>query len=113
MKIDINRGLDPVTLRLLTSIFISVILLMLTACPSIPSFYDWVKPIVGQPISLLEKPGNKGNYKDAIGWQDRRYNLRNGNWVYVEPIRDGCLVHFEVNPQGIIVGYQTEGDRCY
>ena len=56
----------------------------------------------------------EGSYASRIGWKETTYPLDNGNWVYVEPAGVGgkdCLIHWEVNPQGIIVGARTEGCR--
>ncbi len=95
--------------------WITVVCCSLLGCMSqIPSVKDWSGSWVGEPvtrvISLTERPGE---YASKVNWKDYRYELGNGNWVYVAPIRENCLVHFEVNTQGIIVGYRTEGDRCY
>jgi len=73
---------------------------------------SWVGAPIDRFISASQRQG-PDEYASRIGWKDRRYNLENGNWVYVHSMGDGCLVHFEVNPQGIIVSYKTEGDKCY
>jgi len=52
------------------------------------------------------------SYASRIGWKEKTYQLNNGNWVYVEPDSKNCFIHWEVNPQGIIVGYKLEG-KCY
>lgn len=68
---------------------------------------------IGRPIEetrrLILRPES---YASRIGWKEQTYKLDNGNWVYVEPDSPGCFIHWEVNPQGIIVGYKLEG-RCY
>ena len=51
-------------------------------------------------------------HASKIGWRETTHRLKNGNLDYVEPVRSGCYIHWEVNPQGIIVGFQTEGNRC-
>jgi hypothetical protein len=84
----------------------------LAAC-SIPSLKTYTKEAIGTPISrkieIMSKPNS---WATSIGWKEKTYKLDNGNWVYVEPDRPGCFIHWEVNPEGIIVGYHFEG-RCY
>lgn len=80
----------------------------------IPSFKEYVEPLVGQPVAkLIEVKQDKHSYASRTGWQEKTYKLDNGNSVYVSPEREGCIVHWEVNSSGIIVGYRTEGGRCY
>lgn len=52
-------------------------------------------------------------HASKIGWQEKTYTLDNGNWVYITPDRPDCFMHWEVNPEGIIIDYKTEGKRCY
>ncbi|MBI3319285.1 MAG: hypothetical protein HYZ89_01685 [Candidatus Omnitrophica bacterium] len=62
----------------------------------------------------------EGSYASSIGWKETTHSLDNGNWVYVTPagrfgtaIGGGeCFIHYEVNPEGIIVGARTEGKGC-
>jgi len=68
---------------------------------------------IGRPIEETRKQvRDSHSYASRIGWQEKTYKLDNGNWVYVEPDSPGCFIHWEVNPQGIIVGYKLEG-KCY
>jgi hypothetical protein len=68
---------------------------------------------VGRPIddykALVRKPGS---YASRTGWQEKTYELPNGNWVYVAPLGRDCLIYWEVNKAGTIVGYKLEGTRC-
>jgi hypothetical protein len=63
--------------------------------------------------SIAEREAIPNPYASSIGWKEKIYRLDNGMLVYVEPVRPGCFIHWEVNPQGIIVGYKLEGNRCY
>ena len=94
---------------------VASLMLATTACVSqIPPVKDWADRTVGSPISiLLESARRPGSYVARTGSQIRQYRLEGGNSVYVEPIREGCAVHWEVNSSGVVVGYRTEGDRCY
>ena len=87
--------------------------LLLTGC-TIPSLNQTIKESMGQPIShKIEVMSRPGSYSSSISWKETTYKLDNGNWVYVQPNRPECFIHWEVNPQGIIVGYKLEGNRCY
>ena len=90
---------------------LSVVALFLAAC--VTTVEDFAQSWVGEPVSdLIEAKHKPDSYAAKIGWKEQRYDLRNGNWVYVSPSKEGCLVHWEVNPRGIIVGYHTEGNLC-
>ncbi len=47
------------------------------------------------------------SYASRIGWKETTYKLNNGNLVYVEP-EPRHYIHWEVNPQGVIVGSRVE-----
>ena len=91
-----------------------LILLVVTGCMSqIPPVGEFASHEVGQPISgLLEAIRRPGSYVARTGSQIRQYRLENGNSVYVEPIQEGCLIHWEVNSSEMIVAYRIEGDHC-
>ncbi len=79
----------------------------------IMSTKERTKAWMGQPIDKLRTAVLRPeSYASRIGWKEKTYKLDNGNWVYVEPDSPGCFIHWEVNPQGIIVGYRLEG-KCY
>ncbi len=86
----------------------------LTACSSqIPTLRDWADSAIGQNVAVLRqlaKPPE--SYSSQIGWQEKTYTLANGHWVYVEPDRKNCEIHFEVNGEDIIVGYTPVGSGC-
>lgn len=64
---------------------------------------------VAKVIALDQRPDS---YASDIGWTEKRYELGDGNWVYVSPGAPQCEIHFEVNPQGIVVGFRLLGSRC-
>lgn len=68
---------------------------------------------IGHNIKELEKASELPSYQPKDKWPFRTYQLANKNLIYVDLVRPNCYIHWEVNPQGIIVGYKTEGDRCY
>jgi hypothetical protein len=75
---------------------------------------EFTKAWIGQPIDgVRQRIAREGSYASRIGWKETTYPLKNGNWVYVEPdgVARDCFIHWEVNPQGVIVGARTEGCR--
>ena len=92
----------------------AVVTAVLTACSSqIPSLKDWADAVVGKNVSVLRELAKpKESYSSRVGWQETTYTLPNGNWVYVQPDRPHCEIHFEVNGQNLIVGYTPVGAGC-
>jgi hypothetical protein len=79
----------------------------------IPSLKSYLKSGIGSPISVTREIASRpGSHASRIGWNETTYPLANGHWVYIEPDRKDCFIHWEVNPEGIIVGYKTEGKGC-
>ena len=62
--------------------------------------------------ALKEMVLREGSYASSIGWKEQTYQLDNGNWVYVEPYAPNCFIHWEVNPEDIIVDSRAEGKGC-
>src|SRR6185369_14658762 len=90
-------------------ILIILTLLLQVACGTIPKMEDYTKSGMGRPVDGLKASmARPSSYASRIGWQEKTYDLPNGNWVLVEP-EPRCMIHWEVNRQGIIVGYRTEG----
>ncbi len=79
----------------------------------IPTLKDYGDAAIGLNISvvrdLVEGPNSYGT---RVGWQEKTYPLPNGHWVYVEPDRPNCEIHYEVNGEDIIVGYTPVGSAC-
>jgi hypothetical protein len=79
----------------------------------IVSIEDYTNNWIGRPIEETRRLNLRPeSYASRIGWKEKTFQLDNGNWVYVEPDRPGCFIHWEVNPQGIIVSYKLE-DNCH
>jgi hypothetical protein len=90
-----------------------VIIITMIGC-AIPSVQHWAEAGIGQRIEVIrELETLQTSYASKIGWKETTYPLENGNRIFVHPIRKDCSVHFEVNPQGIIVDYKAIGNRCY
>ena len=92
------------------------LMLGLCGCPSIPTLGSYLRHGVGTPIDKHKEAESRPNiwdaYKAKIGWKETTYSLPNGNWVWVELASKDCLIHWEVNPQGMVVGAHTEGTGC-
>ncbi len=88
--------------------------LSLVACSSqIPTLKDWADGLVGRNVAELRALAvPSGSYSSRIGWQHKRYNLGNGHWVYVQPDRANCVIHFEINCEDLIVRYTPIGTGC-
>ena len=70
---------------------------------------DWIT----RPLSeLKQEMKSPDSYASKIGWKETTYPLANGNFVYVEPVSADCSVHWEINQDGIIIGYQAKGNGC-
>lgn len=97
-----------------TKLLILFAVLFVVGCLTpIVSIEDYTKNWIGRPIEETKKLILRlESYASRIGWKEKTYQLNNGNWVYVEPDSKNCFIHWEVNPQGIIVGYKLEG-KCY
>lgn len=85
----------------------------LSAC-AIPDLKDYADRVVRAGLTVEEMKKARGaNLGD---WDKPAYHRPNGNAVYVESVGakyKGCDFHWEVNPQGRVIGYKTVGDRCW
>ncbi len=106
---------------LLKRLLFASMMLCLCGCPSTPLKGPYLRSGIGQPIEgVRQRIAREGSYASSIGWKETTYPLDNGNWVYVDPAGEigklvgggECFIHWEVNPQGIIVGAHTEGKGC-
>ncbi|MEZ5563841.1 MAG: hypothetical protein R3F27_12890 [Gammaproteobacteria bacterium] len=88
--------------------------IFMAGCNSqIPTLREWADQCIGLPVTDLQKiEARPESYASRIGWQTKRYELPNGNWVHVAPDRKDCEVHFEIDKGGIVVGYQLVGRGC-
>lgn len=104
------------TMRFYEKLIAIALLFLLTGClvsqiePLQKSMKSWVGHSVEELREINERPGS---YASRIDWEEKTYQLDDGHWVYVEPVREGCFIHWEVNTEGNIEGYHTEGERCY
>lgn len=89
---------------------ILVIVMLMAGCMSqIMSLDEMTRSWIGHPIAAVKAAVERPqSYASRIGWKEETYRLASGNWVYIEPDTLGTFIHWEVNPQGIIVGYAVE-----
>ncbi|MEO7386407.1 MAG: hypothetical protein ABIX37_05685 [Gammaproteobacteria bacterium] len=92
-----------------------IVLLTLEACSAsqVPTLAQYGESAIGLNISVIQelvrRPDSEAR---TIGWQEKSYALDNGHWVYVEPDRENCEIHYEVNADNIIVAYTAVGTGC-
>ena len=68
---------------------------------------------MGRPVAELQEIiSSPTSHASKIEWKETTYQLNNGNWVYVTPDVKDCFIHWEINPDGIIVGYRLEDEGC-
>lgn len=90
---------------------IALILALLAGCATTE---DRVAAWVGEPITqYIEAMRKPESYATKINWQEQKYTLRSGNWVFVSPYAEDCLIHWEVDRRGIIVNYRLAGGHCW
>lgn len=107
-----KRG--SVKYSLIMCCFVMFVILSHGCLSQIASLEEFVEGWKGRPLSeLKEMLSRPESYPSRIGWKEKTYTLGSGNLVYIEPVRPDCYIHWEVNRQGIIVNYKTEGSRCY
>lgn len=79
---------------------------------AIARFEDYADGAIGSPIeNLITIKEHPDSYSSRNGWVQQTYMLENGHRMYVYPETSRCVVHWEVNHEGIIVGYKPEG-KC-
>ena len=94
--------------NVLKAIFI-LITILIAGCADFQSLHNFTRDAVGQPISgIAAMDRQPGAWASRIGWQETTYQLKNGDRVYVEAYGPHIFIHWELNPQGIIVGYAVE-----
>ena len=98
------------------SFAVAVVLVLSYSCGGhgqIEPVPDFARDFVGQPLERYKAIGRRSEtYASRIGWQEKTYDLPNGNWVYVAPVKRNCTILWEVDKTGVIVGYKLEGTRC-
>ena len=97
----------------MSAVWLLLSAILLYGCASQRSLEDLSREWITRPLSELQEEMKKpDSYASKIGWKETTYPLANGNYVYVEPVRTNCFVHWEINDGGIIIGYQVKGDGC-
>lgn len=87
--------------------------ILLCGCASQISLEDHSRYWIARPLSeLKQEMKSPDSYASKIGWEETTYPLASGNFVYVEPVRADCAVHWEINKGNIIIGYQAKGKDC-
>lgn len=106
----------PITrLSVLAIALVVALVVALAGCSTsqIPTLRDYGDSAIGQHIDVVrEVVERQSSYARTIGWQETAYPLANGHWVYVEPDRPNCEIHYEVDEHDIIVGYTVLGSGC-
>lgn len=89
------------------------LILLLSGCVSqIQPFREYTNSWIGEPVDrLMAAKHRPQSFASRTGWKEKKYKIDNG-WVYVSPETEGCIIHWHVNQEGIIVSYHTEGTRC-
>jgi len=88
-------------------------MLLLIGCVSqIASVDRGAKSWLGFPLSKL-KQRVKSDYAKENYWLEETISLDDGNTIYKDPVREGCLIIWTANTDGILIDYRTEGNRCY
>ena len=103
-------------LNSLKILFVGLVALCLSGCSQVASLRQYRQNWLGHPIGDLKtaasRPSVVDKYKRTIGWTETTYKLDNGNSVWVEVAWKECFIHWEVNPEGTIVGSKIEGSGC-
>ena len=95
------------------TVWLPLYLILLCGCASQLSLEDHSREWIARPLSeLKEKMKSPDSYASKIGWNETTYPLANRNFVYIEPVKADCSVHWEVNEGGIIIGYKAKGNGC-
>ena len=101
-------------MKLIKIFVVSIIFLVISingCLRQIPTIGEYTNYWVGKPVEEKKKQTLRSTtYASRIGWKEKTYKLDNGSWVYVEPDSKNCFIHWEVNPEGIIVSYKLEGN---
>ena len=88
-------------------------LVFLYGCASHLNLAEHRQEWITRPLSELKQTMSRpDSYASKIGWKETTYQLANKNYVFVEPMSADCSVHWEVNPEDIIVGFRAKGSGC-
>ncbi len=99
--------------RILNALFVFACIILVYACASQKRVEDLGSYWIARPLSeLKQEMKSPDSYASRTGWKETTYALGNGDSVYVQPVASDCEVHWEVNRNGIIIGYQAKGKGC-
>ncbi len=88
-------------------------IVFLNGCASQIAVDDLSREWIARPLSELKQEMQRpDSYASKTGWKETTYSLADGNYVYVEPVANDCLMLWEINSGGIIIGYDTKGSGC-
>jgi len=95
------------------AVWLLLYIVLLYGCASQMSLEDLSREWITRPLSeLKQEMKSPDSYASKIGWKETTYPLPNRNFVYIQPVKADCFVHWEVNEGGIIIGYQAKGNGC-
>jgi len=88
-------------------------LILLAGCATQATIEEHAREWIARPVAeLKEEMKRPDSYASRVGWKETTYSLANGNYVYVQPVRTDCAIHWEINSKELIIGYQTKGTNC-
>jgi hypothetical protein len=112
-NIDFNTEDDTMKCRVLNAAWLLLCIILLGGCASQMSYEDLGSQWIARPLAeLKQKMEDPGSYASKIEWKETTYPLRDGDYVFVEPIGADCSIHWKINQKDIIIGYQPKGKGC-
>lgn len=93
-------------LRLAATVLLAPTLLLMAACPSVPSPDSWAAGAVGMTVSRMEElvVKNNGTYE----WS----TAPDGHRIFVYKLQPDCAALFDVNGDGIVYAYAMSSKEC-
>jgi hypothetical protein len=90
------------------------ILVLLLGCTSMEKkVEDHGNEWISRPLSEMKQAmNNPDTYASKTNWEETTYPLAKGYFIFVEPFNEDCLIHWKINPRGIILSYFPEGNGC-
>ena len=93
---------------------IAGLLVLLLGCTSMEKkIEDHGNDWISRPLSEMKQAmKNPDTYASKTNWDETTYPLAKGYFIFVEPFNEDCLIHWKINPRGIILSYFPEGKGC-